>query len=213
MHFETTAERDTHSWVFGANSNLPPEVAIRWVKFVDDDFHARFSAYERTYQYVILNRPARSALFSKKVTWIPRELNAQSMQEAANMLVGEHDFNAFRSVACQAESSIRHVKQIELNRFQNLVVMQIRANAFLHHMVRNIMGVLLEVGLGKKDTGWVKEVLLSLDRTKAGVTAPASGLYFMQVKYPEKFALDNDQNNLFELTNLITGKLAFLVIG
>lgn len=200
VHFETNAERELHSWLFGLNSNLPREAAVKWVKHVDDDFNARFSAFERTYQYVILNRQARSAVFNQKVTWVPRLLDEKKMQLAANDLIGEHDFNAYRSVHCQAQTSNREIKLIDIKRTDDVISTTIKANAFLHHMVRNIMGVLIEIGLSKQDVTWAKQVLESLDRTQGGVTAPASGLYLMSVKYPENFEIPEEEHILSGLS-------------
>lgn len=196
VHFETNAERELHSWLLGLNSNLPRQAAVTWVQYVEDEFHARFSAFERTYQYLILNRQARSAIFNQKVTWVPRLLDEHKMQLAANDLIGEHDFNAYRSVHCQANTSNREVKLIEIKRTDDVIITTIKANAFLHHMVRNIMGVLIEIGLGKQNITWAKQVLESLDRTQGGVTAPAAGLYLMSVKYPEKFEIAEEEHIL-----------------
>lgn len=189
VHFETTASREAHAWVLGGNTQLPDDIAITWAKPVDDDFHARFSAFSRTYQYLILNRRSRPAIFNGRVTWECRPLDLERMRAAAGSLVGEHDFSSFRAAACQAKSPVRTVHWLNLHRLDNWFVLTICANAFLHHMVRNIAGVLLAIGMGKEDIEWIQEVLEARDRTASGVTAPPDGLYLVNVDYPEQFAI------------------------
>jgi tRNA pseudouridine38-40 synthase len=187
IHIDTHAKRKFHSWVLGCNVNLPEDVSVLWAKQMDDDFDARFSATTRKYQYVILNRMSRPGVQTGKVTWIYESLNVEKMQEAANYLIGEHDFTSYRALACQATSPVRTVKQINLSRNNELIVMTIEANAFLHHMVRNIVGVLLTIGYGKEKPSWAKYVLDACDRTVGGVTAPPQGLYLVSVEYPERY--------------------------
>ncbi len=189
VHMETTAERDMHSWLLGTNANLPFDVNVCWVKPVSEDFHARFSALSRTYRYVILNRDARSALLHKKVTWECRQLDVEKMSEASKCLIGEHDFSAYRAQGCQAKTPIRTIHELSVKRSGDYIFIDIKANAFLQHMVRNIAGVLLEIGMNKQAVDWSREVLETKQRELGGMTAPADGLYFIDVEYPEIFAL------------------------
>ncbi len=189
LHFETSSARSEKAWVCGSNANLPDDVVIKWAKAVPDDFHARFSATARTYRYIILNSAVRTAILDKKVTFIDRKLDLQCMQEAANYLLGEKDFSAYRGAGCQSRSSFRNVEYIKLFQQGDLLVTEICANAFLLHMVRNIMGVLIEIGQGEKPAVWAKEVLDSKDRQQGGRTAPPHGLYFVQAHYPSDYDL------------------------
>jgi tRNA pseudouridine38-40 synthase len=197
IHIETDVIRDDKSWIFGVNSNLPKDISVKWIKHVDDDFHGRFSAVRRTYHYYILNQPSRSALLNNKVVWERRPLVLQAMREAAGFLIGEHDFSAYRSLACQAHSPVRTVYRLELEQEQSLITVKIEANAFLHHMVRNIAGVLMTIGMDKYKPLWAREVLKSRDRTAGGVTAPPQGLYLMSVQYPERFELPQPERVIF----------------
>ena len=192
-HMDCHVERQMHSWLLGTNSNLPDDISIQWVKAVDDQFHARFSAKKRSYRYVILNRPSRSALLHGRVSWQPRQLNIDAMQAAAVHLLGEHDFTSYRAVACQAKSPVRTIHQLNLFQSGDFIVLDISANAFLHHMVRNIAGVLMAIGLGKEQPDWALDVLMAKDRTLGGMTAPAAGLYLTQVYYADKFAIPAPQ--------------------
>ena len=185
IHIETSVNRKESSWLFGTNSNLPADISVQWVKEVDDDFHARFSAIRRVYEYHILNQQARSALLNKKVVWERRPLSLELMKEAASFLKGTHDFSAYRSLACQANSPVRTIHKLEILQRESVISLEIEANAFLHHMVRNIVGVLMEIGMERKKPEWAREVLESKDRTKGGVTAPPEGLYLMKVFYPD----------------------------
>lgn len=187
VHFETDVIREEHAWVLGGNSNLPKDIAINWAKVVDTEFHARFSAQERTYVYLILNRRSRAGLFHGKVTWECRPLTLSRMQKAANCFIGEHDFTSYRAVACQAKSPIRTIYELNIEKQNDLFLITIRANAFLHHMVRNIAGVLMTIGSGKEKISWAEEVLLAKDRTAGGVTASPDGLYLLDVSYPVHF--------------------------
>ena len=192
VHFDVTVERSLHGWKMGANANLPNDICIHWVKPVCRDFHARYKAYERRYRYVIFNSEVKPALFSQQVTWVRKPLDADAMQEASQSLLGTHDFSAFRASGCQAKSAIKTMNHINVRRFGHFVVLEVAASAFLYHMVRNIAGVLIEVGLGDRPVSWCESVLRSGNRKQAGVTAPANGLYFVDVKYPNEFAIPEE---------------------
>ncbi|MEX0951198.1 MAG: tRNA pseudouridine(38-40) synthase TruA [Gammaproteobacteria bacterium] len=183
IHFDTDAKRSAHAWVMGTNSNLPADVSILWAKFVDTDFHARFSAVGRSYRYVILNRMSRPGMLQGLVSWEYRLLNSTLMQNASRCLIGEHDFNAYRALKCQAKSSVRKIRRLEVEQYNDWITIDINANAFLHHMVRNIAGVLMMIGMGKAPVTWAEEVLHSQDRTQGGVTATPDGLYLTEVDY------------------------------
>lgn len=189
VHFDTAVERSRRAWVLGGNSNLPAEISIRWAEAVSDEFHARYSATARVYRYVILNRPVRSALQRLYAAWIHSPLDAERMHSAAQYLVGEHDFSAFRAAGCQAKTPNREIFSIVVRRDDEHVIIDVRGNAFLQHMVRNIAGVLIAVGSGDREPVWAKTVLDGRDRCAGGITAPAHGLTFMQVEYPRLFAL------------------------
>jgi len=188
-HFESDAVRPLRGWALGANSHLPRDISVAWVLPVPVHFHARYSAESRTYRYVIFNRGYRSALMSKRATHIHRPLDHERMQAAAPLLLGTHDFTAFRSSECQAKSPVRRLTQVAVARAGNLITIDVAANAFLHHMVRNIVGLLIAIGQGEREPAWAGEVLESRDRTRGHVTAPAEGLYFWGVEYPEVFGL------------------------
>jgi tRNA pseudouridine38-40 synthase len=188
-HFDTAAERSVRSWVLGANSELPADVSLGWAQPVPDHFHARYSAEARTYRYLILNRGARAALYAHRAAWVHRPLDVQRMAEAARVLVGEHDFSAFRAAECQAKSPIRRLEQLSVVRCGDWLTIEATANAFLHHMVRNIAGLLIRVGRGDAAPAWAREVLEGRDRTLGAPTAPAAGLYLVRVRYPAVFAL------------------------
>lgn len=183
IHFETTVEREDSAWLFGGNVNLPYDVNFIWAKHVDDDFHARFSAFARRYHYKIHNSRIRSAIISRHSLWEPRTLNIDYMNQAAQHLLGEHDFSAFRGSLCQAKSPIKTIEFISLSQQGDAILLDIKANAFLHHMVRNIVGTLLKVGRGEQPVEWVKEVLDSKQRKEAGATAQPQGLYFVKAFY------------------------------
>lgn len=189
IHFDARVERPDRAWLMGGNTYLPDDIALLWIRRVDDQFHARFSARERRYRYLIYSAPVKPALLSRGVTWTYKRLELERMQAAANHLVGEHDFTSYRAVACQAHSPVREVKELNVYASGALIVIDIRANAFLHHMVRNIAGVLMKIGCGEADPDWAREVLDARDRRKGGVTAPPWGLYFVDVGYPEVFDL------------------------
>ena len=188
-HFDTDVERDLHAWLMGANSNLPDDVRVLWVKMAVDDFHARTSAIARFYRYVILNRKMKSALQRKQVTWCYQPLDAEKMHLAAQALVGEHDFSSFRAQGCQSKSPNRRMYFINVYRRDDTVVMDISANAFLHHMVRNIAGVLMDIGMGKQPIVWTGKLLEIKNRDLGGVTAKPDGLYLGSVYYPDKYGI------------------------
>lgn len=189
VHFDTVAERRERSWLLGANSNLPADVGAQWLRPVPDGFSARFSARSRSYRYFIVNRPHRPALVHGRATWIHAPLDAAAMHDAAQALVGEHDFASFRASSCEARSSVRRLERITVMRRDDVIVLDVTANSFLHHMVRNIVGSLLEVGRGERDARWFGSLLTTRDRRAAGITAPAGGLYLVDVEYPAELGL------------------------
>jgi tRNA pseudouridine38-40 synthase len=189
VHFDTSVRRPGSAWVRGVNALLPDSVAVLWSKEMPDDFHARYSAVARTYRYLLLNRPVRPALEATRVGWCHAPLNLESMKEAAVLLVGEHDFSAFRSSECQAKTPVRTLHALQIERQGERIDFVLRANAFLHHMVRNIVGTLLYVGKGKHPPPWVREVLLSKERSRAAPTFGAEGLYLESIDYPTKWRL------------------------
>ncbi len=191
IHFDSDADRPGHSWMLGANVNLPGDIKLLWANIIDENFHARFSAQARQYRYVILNRPVDSAIGYKQVTWERRPLDAERMQKGAVHLLGQHDFTSFRAVSCQANSAVREIQHIQVTRQDDFLYLDITANAFLHHMVRNIAGVLMAVGQNEQQPDWVREVLDLRDRTQAGVTASAHGLYLVGVSYPSEFSINS----------------------
>jgi tRNA pseudouridine38-40 synthase len=189
IHFDTSVARTPRAWVLGANTRLPPSIALQWAVEVDGAFHARHSAIRRTYRYCILNRSARSALQRQRSAWIHRPLDAEAMHGAAQALVGEHDFSAFRSVECQSKTPVRRVERIRVYREADYVWLEITANAYLHHMVRNIVGTLLEAQSAADPAAAVAGVLAGRERRLAGATAPAAGLYLWRVEYPAAFRI------------------------
>jgi tRNA pseudouridine38-40 synthase len=193
-HFDTVSRRAERSLVLGANSGLPEGVALRWARLVPDHFHARYTALARTYRYCILNRSARTALAAGRVAFVHRPLDAKSMQEAARHLVGSHDFSAFRAAECQARSPVRDLTAVEVRRVGEFVLIEVTANAFLHHMVRNIAGLLVHVGQGEDGPSYAAQVLASRNRRLAPATAPAAGLYLWRVHYPRVFGLPDDSD-------------------
>jgi tRNA pseudouridine38-40 synthase len=189
VHFDTHAERHLDAWLLGGNALLPPDVKIVWAKPAVGDFHARYSALARFYRYVIINRPVKSALFHRRSTWCYAPLDSGKMHHAAQSLLGEHDFSSFRAQGCQSKSPRRMMYFIDVYREGDKVVMDISANAFLHHMVRNIAGVLMDIGAGKQPLEWTQDLLAAKDRKVAGVTAPPDGLYLGAVYYPEHYGI------------------------
>ncbi|MCY1278490.1 tRNA pseudouridine synthase A [compost metagenome] len=189
VHFDTQAQRPLKAWVMGANASLPHDISVTWAQVMPAHFHARFKAIARRYRYVIYNDQIRPAHLSQEVTWNHRPLDIERMREASRYLLGTHDFSAFRATQCQAKSPIKHIHHLKFIEYGKLIVLDIRANAFLHHMVRNIAGVLMTIGAGEQPVSWVKAVLDGRDRREGGVTAHPYGLYLVQVEYPEEFAL------------------------
>ncbi len=181
-------------WLLGINSNLPADVNVTWVHPVDDSFHARYSAASRSYRYLILNRLQRSALHRHRAWWVHEPLDAERMCEAAQALLGEHDFSAFRAAGCQASRPIREILSITVRRRSDWVSIEVTANAFLQHMVRNITGTLVAIGRGDEASDWAGEVLASRDRTVGGVAAPPHGLTLVAVEYPAGFGLPENPN-------------------
>jgi len=189
VHFDTDAQRPLRAWVLGGNVNLHEAASILWAREVPDDFHARFSAVARRYRYRICNRLARPALLRGQTGYVHHAIDVAAMQVGAQALLGEHDFSAYRTVHCQAKSPIKVMQSLEISRVGNEIVFELQATGFLHHMVRNIVGSLLEVGAGTRDPAWIGAVLRSLDRAQAGMTAPSQGLTFLGPIYPDRYAL------------------------
>ncbi|MCS5558535.1 MAG: tRNA pseudouridine(38-40) synthase TruA [Oceanospirillaceae bacterium] len=189
VHFDTSAIRPLRAWTHGGNMNLPDDIAIQWAHPVSVDFHARFSATARRYRYVIYNHPMRPALMDKEVSWNYRPLDVEAMQQAANHLVGKHDFSSFRAAACQANTPVRTIHHLEVIKAGDYIVLDVRANAFLHHMIRNLAGLLMKVGAGDAPSGWALEVLTAKDRRASAATAPPYGLYFVNAEYDTVFGL------------------------
>lgn len=189
VHVDTATTRRAESWVRGTNALLPASVAVRWARQVPDTFHARFSAVSRTYGYVVYNARVRAPLLDARVGWVYRPLDLARMRQAAALLVGEHDFSAFRSSQCQAHSPVRTLSRLDIARNDAFFFFRFKANAFLHHMVRNLMGTLLYVGEGRCDPQWAGTLLAGCDRRAAAPTFTAGGLYLMRVEYPAMFCL------------------------
>lgn len=196
VHFDTSAIRTPRSWVLGANSGLPKSVTVLWAKEVPEGFHARYGAMARSYRYCILNRAVRPALGAQNLSWIRQPLDHQRMHAAAQQLVGEHDFSSFRAAECQSRTPMRRLYQIDVARQGEVVVVSVTANAFLHHMVRNIAGVLIAVGCGDEPVQWVAQVLAARDRTQGGVTAPPQGLYLTGVRYAPALQLPSEASEI-----------------
>ncbi|WP_286262655.1 tRNA pseudouridine(38-40) synthase TruA [Thalassotalea atypica] len=189
VHFDTDKTRKDVAWTLGVNTNLPKDIAVRWVKQVDDEFHARFSATARRYRYIIHNTRLRPAILSSGVTFCQHPLDEKLMNQAAQALVGKHDFTSFRTVHCQSHSPVRTLHHCNVTRMGDYLILDVRGNAFLHHMVRNIAGSLMRVGQALETVDWVAEVLAAKNRCLAGMTAPANGLYFVDVDFPEQFSI------------------------
>jgi tRNA pseudouridine38-40 synthase len=194
-HFDTDSVRTLRGWTLGANSNLPRDISVAWVLPVPAHFHARYSAESRTYRYLIFNRNVRSAHAEKHAAQIHRPLDHERMSAATPHLIGTHDFSAFRSSECQAKSPIRRLTHLSVDRRDDWIAIEVTGNAFLHHMVRNIAGLLIAIGQGEREPLWAREVLESKDRASGHVTAPAEGLYFWGVAYPEAFGLPSSHRD------------------
>jgi tRNA pseudouridine38-40 synthase len=189
VHFDSDAPRSSRAWTLGTNTLLPPDVSVRWAQPVAETFHARFSATARQYRYIILNQPIRPALLRNRASWQIRPLDVERMNAAAAHLIGEHDFTAYRAQQCQSKSPVRVMRRLTVTRYGDYLSIDVLANAFLHHMVRNIAGVLMTIGHGEREPEWAREVLIGRDRKLGGVTAPPQGLYLVAVEYPTEFAL------------------------
>lgn len=203
-HFDAAARRPASAWVRGVNASLPVGLAVIWAQEVDGEFHARYSALERCYRYVLLNRAVRPAAGHGRVGWFHLPLDVARMREAAAALLGEHDFSAFRSSECQARSPVRNLRRIAIERCGEHVVFEFRANAFLHHMVRNLMGTLVYVGKGKHEPEWAAGVLASRDRAQAAPTFDPAGLYLARVEYDAAWGLPPSRREaLLPLTEMM----------
>lgn len=196
VHFDTTAIRTQRNWVLGANSGLPKQVTVLWAREVPEGFHARYSAFARSYRYFILNRPVRPALGAQYISWEREPLDHEPMHAAAQQLVGEHDFSSFRAAECQSRTPMRYLHQIEVARRGEVLMVSVTANAFLHHMVRNIAGVLIAVGCGDQPVEWVGQVLAARDRRQGGVTAPPEGLYLTGIRYAPALQLPSEAGEI-----------------
>ena len=191
-HFDTAADRPLSAWSRGVNAHLPGSICVRWAQEVEESFHARFSAYARRYRYVLLNRPVRPAILAGKVGWQHAPLNLPAMQDAARLLLGEHDFSAFRAAQCQAKSPVRIVSAASVTRMGDLIVFDFEANGFLHHMIRNIVGALVHIGKKDAATDWMGELLQMKDRQRAPPTFSPAGLYLCGVSYPDRWHLPGE---------------------
>ena len=189
IHFDSDKMRSNYGWLRGANTRLSDCAAIKWIKPVDDDFHARFSAQSRAYRYILNTRKIPLGILANYVSRYPLELDIQAMRAALQALMGTHDFSAYRASGCQSKDPVKTMYRIEINQHDNWIWLDICGNGFLQHMVRNIIGVLLKIGAGEREICWAEEVLKSKDRTQAGVTAKPNGLYFVEAKYDSRFAL------------------------
>src|SRR3989338_3640301 len=189
VHFDTQIKRPLTAWVRGVNALLPDSIAVRWAHPVPEEFHARFSAHGRNYRYLLINRATRSAIHAGKAGWFHAPLDIAAMQAAARCLVGEHDFSAFRAAQCQAKSPVKHLRQLDIRRHGEMLIFDVSADAFLHHMVRNIVGCLVYVGKGKYPPEWLAEVLISRERRLAAPTFAPDGLYLRRIQYEAKWCL------------------------
>ncbi|MDX8385223.1 MAG: tRNA pseudouridine(38-40) synthase TruA [Gallionella sp.] len=195
VHFDSDADRPLTAWVRGVNALLPDTISVRWAHPVPDEFHARFSAHGRSYRYLLLNRATRSAIHAGKAGWFHAPLDIEVMQSAARDLLGEHDFSAFRAAECQAKTPVKNLRQLDIRQHGDMIVFDLSAGAFLHHMVRNIIGCLVYVGKGKYSPDWLTEVLASRDRSLAAPTFSADGLYLRHIQYDAKWELPQMENN------------------
>ena len=195
VHFDTSVERPLTAWVRGTNALLPESVAVLWAHAVPDEFHARFSAQARSYRYLLFNRPVRSAVQHGKAGWFHASLDLDAMREAAQFLLGEHDFSAFRASECQANSAVKNLSQLDIRRHGETIIFNLTANAFLHHMVRNIVGCLVYIGKGKYPPQWLQQVLEGRDRSQAAPTFAPDGLYLRHVAYDVQWGLPQQECN------------------
>ncbi|KMQ80845.1 tRNA pseudouridine synthase A [Candidatus Burkholderia pumila] len=189
VHFDTDLDHADFSWVRGTNVFLPDTVAVQWAKPMSDDFHARFAAFERTYYYVLYVNPVRSPMLSRRAGWVHTPLDVAAMRESAAYLIGEHDFSSFRAADCQSKTPVKHMYQVDLRAQGDCVHFRFRANAFLHHMVRNLMGCFVAIGRGRHPSSWMADVLAARDRCTAAPTFMPDGLYLAEIGYPEHFAV------------------------
>jgi tRNA pseudouridine38-40 synthase len=205
VHFDSSADRPLSAWVRGVNALTPPALAVTWAQVVADDFHARYSALERCYRYILLNHPVRPALEQGRVGWFHLPLDLEAMRSGAHFLIGEHDFSAFRSAECQARSPVRTVKRLAIEHDGDYLIFELAANAFLHHMVRNIIGTLVMVGKGRHPPEWVGDVLAGRDRTRAAPTFDAAGLYLAHVVYDARWGLPDAPRKAARSVASLTG--------
>ena len=203
VHFDTLLERSMTSWVRGLNTHLPPSICVRWACVVpneqgaEHEFHARFSARSRTYHYLLYNHPVRSPLWVGKAGWVFRQLAVEKMDAAAQRIVGEHDFSAFRSVDCQAKSPVKTMHSIALARHDDVIAIRFHANAFLHHMVRNLVGSLVYIGTGRQSVDWMAELITQKNRHLAAPTFSPDGLYLTKIDYDSKWCLPQESTSIF----------------
>ncbi len=193
VHFDAQFDRRPAAWTLGLNANLPDGIAVRWARDVSDEFHARFSATARRYRYIIYNHRLRPGILRHGVSHYHHPLDEERMHEAGQLLLGENDFSAFRAIQCQSRTPWRNVHHLRVSRQGQYVIIDIKANAFVHHMVRNIAGSLMEVGMGNRPVEWIAELLAGKDRNLAAATAKAEGLYLVEVDYPESFGLPKSE--------------------
>ena len=189
VHFDSSSKRTGYQWLRGSNTRLPDDVRVQWAQPVEHDFHARFSALSRRYRFIVFNCPFHSAILSHESSWDYRLLNVDKMQRAADTLIGEHDFSSFRAAGCQAKSAVRTISELQVTAAGKWLWIDIEANAFLQHMVRNIAGVLLAIGAGERPVSWISEVLEARDRARGGKTADPQGLFLTSVAYPQRFLI------------------------
>ncbi len=198
VHFDAAIERPLTAWVRGVNSNLPAGVAVRWAQPVSDEFHARFSARGRRYRYLLLNRPQRPGLWQGRVGWFHWPLDLVAMQDACARLIGEHDFSAFRAAQCQAKSPIKTMSSASVRQCGNMFVFDFEASAFLHHMVRNLVGTLVAIGKGGQSATWIDALLLAKDRREAAPTFSPDGLYFRGPVYESHWNLPDTEDDFLD---------------
>jgi len=191
IHFDTDKKRTKQNWIMGINSYLPEDIKAKSLFFVNDEFHARYTATARSYQYIILNQEQPSSLLFEFVLWERRKIDINKLKQSVKYIKGKHDFSCFRSAGCQAKNPVKNIKKMSIKTKKNLIIIDITANAFLYHMVRNIVGTLLEIGLGKYEPSYINKIIKNKDRKKAGKKAAAKGLYLMNIEYPKKYKILN----------------------